>query len=580
MIFPTLLAVMFYGVKFDPVMTNSPTASRVYPIRQGVYRMVQPDGEVKIFQITDEERGVLVADRPWVGVIRDRQLDIWADPEYTGGKLRTAYTFVGGVLRRAVLNGANYDFIKGPVRNGGLDSLFPKRTKRSYEKNSSADLWRNGDSRLRLWFASPNVAGILLAEFALLFLYLALKFRFRMVSVTLFLITSYGMFATGSRGALVGFLTGLLCLGVGYYRIVLSRRGMVCLGIVAAMFVGGLLLSGNLGRVANTFRAVDQGNSLRIKAARAAVQMFSDAPSGWSGGEVPSRNALLNWYVPDESRSLRTHLMSLTEIGWFKGYFYILFWVTVMAVGVWALTKGMPIIVMTWSAFAISGMFNPVYINWEVWVLPVATTVCFVDKRIRLSRSAGRIVCWCSAAVSLLITIGLIVAGNVIDRAHGIPVKSVGNATYVNGNEPRIWIVGDEITMGGGGFPGRDILRYYLKHPEAEPVAYAYDVEDLPESAEVVVLSGRSVGDYIRRYEAKQPVCKPGRLLMLSPSVGPSSVPDGLREASKVDMVAGNLLAIRDPSFGVKRPWIRIVPGCERYIPQWMEMVMSEIGPR
>lgn len=575
-ILPLVLAAQFYGVNFDPAMTNAPTASRIYPIRQDLFRMVQPDGGVKIFHAADEEQGVLVADRPWVGVVKGKQLDVWADPEHTGGKLRTAYTFTSGILRRAVLNGTNYDFVKGPIRSDGLDALFPKRAKRSYEKGSSADLWRGGKDRLRLWFASPNVAGIFLAECALMFLFLALKLRLRVAFAAVSLILTYGVFATGSRGALVAFLVGLLCLGAGYFKALISKRGLIILGIAVTVFLAGLVFSGNLTRVADTFHKVDQSNSLRIKAARAALQMFADAPSGWAGGDVPSRNALLNWYVMDESHSLRTHLMSLTEWGWFKGYFYVLFWVVLMAVGIWSLAKGNPIIAMMWSAFAISGMFNPVYINWEVWVLPVMTLACFADVRIRLSATDGKIIGACSAIVSLFVVIGLIAMGNILDRPVGIRVKSVGKATSVNGGEPRIWIAGDELTMGGGGFPGRDIMRYYSKHPKSEPVAYVYDVEDLPESADIVVLSGRSVGDYVRRYEAKQPVCRAKRLVMLSPSVGPTLVPDGLRKDSKVVMVAGNLLALHDPSFSVRRPWVKIVLGCERYLPHWMEMVMPK----
>ena len=102
--------------------------------------MVQPDGTARIFNLTDAEKGILAGPKPWLGVIKDRRIDIWADPEYTGGKLRTAFTFVAGRLRLMILDGKRYTFAKASPQDDTLERLFPKRKVRNYERNSTADI--------------------------------------------------------------------------------------------------------------------------------------------------------------------------------------------------------------------------------------------------------------------------------------------------------------------------------------------------------------------------------------------------------------------------------------------------------
>jgi hypothetical protein len=168
-----------------------------------------------------------------------------------------------------------------------------------------------------------------------------------------------------------------------------------------------------------------------------------------------------------------------------------------------------------------------------------------------------------------MVVAGLVIVGKSMRRPAGISVKSCGRATFVNGDNPRVWIVGDPVVMAGNGFPGREILSYFKRNPDAEPIAYVYDVEDLPREAECVIVAGRNVPDYLAAYE-KGRVCKTGRLLMLSPSVGPGAVPERLAAETQLLWVAGSLLASHEPSYAEKRPWVKLAPGCERYVPDWM----------
>ncbi len=126
--------------------------------------------------------------------------------------------------------------------------------------------------------------------------------------------------------------------------------------------------------------------------------------------------------------------------------------------------------------------------------------------------------------------------------------------------------------MSGGGFPGREILSYYAQHPDAAAAAYVYSVDDLPAEAESVIVSGRNVPDYLAAY-ADGRACKAANLLLLSPSVGPDAVPERLLSESKVLWIAGTLLAVHHPAYATVRDWVKLVPGCERYVPIWTNFI-------
>ena len=570
-----LLASAFFGLNFDPATTNAPTESRIYPISPVAYRMVQPDGKTRIFELTDAKEGILSGPKPWLGVIKDRRIDIWADPKYTGGKLRTAFTFIAGRLRLMVLDGNNYTFARAAEQHDGdIAKFFPKRKKRTYEKNSAADIWRNGGTRVRLWFANPNSAGMLLTEILLVLVWLMTKTRgfVRLGLGVLMAVSAYGLSATASRGALAGAIVGLLAIAATCAKKLCTRRGLLILMSGLFVLAAGLVVSGNASRIVNTFRTLDPSNMTRLKIGKAAAMMFADAPFGWQGGEVPGRNACLNWYVFDEDRSLRTHVMSLAECGWLGGWLYVMPWMLALVVGLILVKKGRPLLAALWMSFGLAGCFNPVYKDWETWLLPIAAALGLVASGGRLSSRQWRVSALVAAALSLAAVAGLAVVGELMDRPTKIPVKSCGKATFVNGDSPRVWIVGDPLVMAGNGFPGREILAYYTRHPKSTAVAYVYSVYDLPDKAEFVIVAGRNVPDYLAAY-AEGRACKAVRLLMLSPSVGPDEVPGQLLAESKVRWVVGSLLAAHDPAYADKRTWVRFAPGCERYVLNWTDFI-------
>ena len=565
-----IFAVAYFGLNFDPATTNVATESRIFPVSPVKYRMVQPDGHVRFFDLVDSEQGILVGEKPWIGVVKGHRTDIWADPKYTGGKIRTAFTFIAGRLKLLVLDGRKYTFAKGGQPKGDLAKFFPERKKRSYERNSTADIWRNDKSRFRLWFANPNSAGMILAELLLVFVWLLPRaegfLRFHMG--VLAAVTSYGLFATGSRGALLGAVIGLSVFAAAYARNLLTRRGLLILLSSLLVFGAGLYISGKSSRIANTFCSIDMGNTRRLKIAKAAVEMFADAPTGWHGGEVPGRNACLNWYVFDEPRILRTHLMSMAECGWLKGWGYVLPWALALTVGSISARKGLPLVEALWMSFFAGGFFNPVYKDWECWILPVVALWTLVSPDGRLSFKQWRTSALLSSALSLAVVALLVIVGKSMGRPLKASVRSCGKATFINGENPRVWVVGDPVVMAGDGFPGREILPCCASNKKIGALAYVYSVDDLPPEAESVIVSGRNVPDYLAAY-AEGRACKTSRLLFLSPSVGPGAVPDQLVEETKLLWVAGSLLADHEPTYAVKRPWVKVAPGCEHYIQNW-----------
>ena len=601
------LTLTYPGGTFDPTWTNAPSAARLVPVGfTSVYRFVQPDGTATLFREVDAAKGTLVGDRPWVGARQGARTDLWTDPALTGGKVKAGFTFVNGLLRHLEIDGVPYDFPKGlPFPSDSLGALFPARPARSFAKGSAGDIWKADTRRLRLWFANPNCAGAFLAQ--LFFLALAPlavpAFRRRLetvprgcrvlvagLSVALAALALLGVLKTGSRGALLGLVAGSVCLLLPFARRLGLRRGLaVC---AAGLLALGLVcaVSGQGARLADTFRRVDAGNALRIKVASAAAAMLADAPFGWRSGEVPARSACLNWYVLDEGHIIRTHLVTLAELGWLGGFAYLLGWALLLAVGGLAFRRRDPLPLAVFGAFFLAGCLNPVYREWELWLLPGALLAASVAGLWRgrartFARATGQdgvaaagLAIGGAAVASALALAGLVIWGRALPRSAGVAVRAEGAATLVNGDSPSVWIVEDTAVLGGFGFPGREILSVLRRRPDAPAIGYVQNLDDLPSTVETLVLPGRAAADFLRRLRAAGTLpCAAKRIVFLSPSVGPDDVPASLLEQAEVRWHVGSLAALRAPrAYRVRRPWVVVHAGCELYIPGWLDLAREE----
>ena len=601
------LTLTYPGGTFDPTWTNAPSAARLAPVGfPSVYRFVQPDGTATLFREVDAAKGTLVGDRPWVGARQGARTDLWTDPALTGGKVKAGFTFVNGLLRHLEIDGVPYDFPKGlPFPSDSLGALFPERPTRSFAKGSAGDIWKADTRRLRLWFANPNCAGAFLAQ--LFFLALAPlavpAFRRRLetvprgcrvlvagLSVALAAVALLGVLKTGSRGALLGLVAGSGCLLLPFARGVGLRRGLaVC---AAGLLALGLVcaVSGQGARLADTFRRVDAGNALRIKVASAAAAMLADAPFGWRSGEVPARSACLNWYVLDEGHIIRTHLVTLAELGWLGGFAYLLGWALLLAVGGLAFRRRDPLPLAVFGAFFLAGCLNPVYREWSLWLLPGALLAASIAGLRRgrartCARATGQdgvaaagLAIGGAAVASALALAGLVIWGRALPRPAGVAVRAEGAATLVNGDSPSVWIVEDTAVLGGFGFPGREILSVLRRRPDAPAIGYVQNLDDLPSTVETLVLPGRAAADFLRRLRAAGTLpCAAKRIVFLSPSVGPDDVPASLLEQAEVRWHVGSLAALRAPrAYRVRHPWVVVHAGCELYIPGWLNLAREE----
>ena len=260
--------------------------------------------------------------------------------------------------------------------------------------------------------------------------------------------------------------------------------------------------------------------------------------------------------------------MSMAECGWLKGWGYVLPWALALTVGSISARKGRPLVEALWMSFFVGGFLNPVYKDWECWILPAVALWTLVSPDGRLSLKQWRTSALLSGTLSLVVVVVLVIVGKSIDRPLKVSVRSCGKATFINGENPRIWVVGDPFVMAGNGFPGREILPCCACNPKVGAIAYVYSADDLPHETEAVIVAGRNVPDYLAAY-AEGRACRASRLLFLSPSVGPDVVPERLVEENKLLWVSGSLLAAHEPSYAVARPWVKLVPGCECYIKNW-----------
>lgn len=578
-----IAAIAFYGVSFDPLTTNAPSASRIVPVNFMRYKMVQPDGAVRYLHRDVERPGVIVGEYPWLGTIEKNVISVWADPAATEGKRRTAFTFVNGQLRNLFLDGVDYKFPFGtPKIEGSLESLWPPKKPRTFEKGSSADIWRN-DTRLRLWFANPNSAGLMCVQVALVGLWLLLAGRWyrRLAGLALFAVAFYGVAQSGSRGALLGMIIGAGLMAAFALRKKLNAKTMAAaiavLGIGVALFAS----SGLVKRFTGTIGHIDPGNQRRITIGRAAIRMFADAPLGWHCGEVPGRNVALNWYVFDDNHVIRTHLLTMAELGWLSGFGYAFFWMLMLTSGVASARRGKPLALGEWSAFATAGMFNPVYTEASLWILPSAVVVWRMWQVRKYADAKTAVAHGTVAAIgALAIVVALVAVGRMLNAGRKTDIRAAGNGVVVNGETPAVWIVEDKPTLGGWGFPGREALAYYARHPEAPPMGYAYGIDDLPHAVEKLVLPGRAAAEYLEAYHANPGgVCQAKKVVFLSPAVGLDKMDERLLKASKVLWLAGSFIVPLDGGYQRSVGWVRILPGIEQYVPNWMSLTSAQPAP-
>lgn len=581
---PQRAAGEHYGVSFDPASTNGVTSSRIFPVSAGIYRMVQPDGMVRQFHEDASRPGVILGTPPWLGVVDGNSISVCADPDHTGGRRRTAFNFSGGKLQSLYLDGTTYSFRGFKPQEEDPARLWPEERKRDFGKGGADDIWRH-ENRLRLWFVSPHVAAALLAQLALLGLACLVSLRGwrRLIGALLLPAMLAGLFMTCSRSAFLGFLFGAFAycfLKQGFVRSLLTPRRLVFFLLAVLAVAGILVATGHAARFTGNLFKVDPGNVIRIESARGCLMAIADAPFGWHGGFLPVRTAILSWYEPSLKRTLWTHLTFIAQLGWVGGFAYLSACAFLLAVAFRLAWKGRtPLAFSVLAAYFIIGWLNPVYGRAELCVVPVLAIAWAFYANPRPTRRAFARLGVFACAVAGLTMAAFIVAGGEL-RPHWMPSLIVrGKRVSVNGKDPRVWVVEDRHVLGGRGYPGREILLHYLKHPKAEPLGYVHAVRDLPDQVDVLVLPGKAGARYLERFRDGT-ACKAKKILFLSPAFDPCDIPDALNDTAEVMAVCGDLAFTPKPAWEPLRTTVQILPGIEQYIPDWPEMLAPRLHPK
>ena len=470
------------------------------------------------------------------------------------------------------------------------------------------DLWRKppaGDkaawnywantSRIRLWFFNPNAAGTLFAEIALMMLAAALfilrKDAVRIAvgcgaaapAVFLIMTKSRGSFIALAAGGLAVVATFFLLRKVGWK--VLAMAGIAALGLIGTFAFG---LGGD--RFGKNLVAVDRGNVQRLRAWRAAPAMMAAAPGGW--GEKCG-HAYNEWFQQENdthilSYLVNTHLTWMVGKGWVFSFFYVSGWcllfllLTTHSRERWnAMALGM------WILFFVANWFSTLGFFFSLWVIPL---LCTVPASIHWGTSVKRAwkshigFCLVAPLIALGTIWGMIAMGNANLAKMEVPVRNDGKVVYVGKGKPIAHVVPDlwVLCRYRYGSMGRDIRTWCKAHKGEGSIAVVDSVGKLPAKTDRLVLVGRSCREYMRRLKMASkdraiatqfPVAN--HLVFISPNLTIGKISGKLAGALRLKVFSGEFLAEVTGDANLGRPWLKIIPKCELYLPDWLELALD-----
>ena len=382
---------------------------------------------------------------------------------------------------------------------------------------AAESLFYHGMARWDFGLDSPNKAAAVLVLLMLPLLALSVRARrewIRWCAGLLWVLAGYGLVRTFSRGGLVAFLLGALVLLACLRKsLVVGRRWIPAL-LAACMLVGAAVWTGFAGRVANSSPTSDASVGNRLAIWRNVPCMMVDAPGGWGRGAAG--DAFMGWYQPlDRTERYRTlvnsHFTWLVEWGWCGRFALVWAWLLAFGAGIarWR-TRGDPLPLAVWAAFAAAAFFSSVAEEWIVWVVPVAALVPAVWT-LCTAKGTRRAVFVVTLVASGVLLSACVVLG-VYCRPGGVPrigLSPDGMRLTVGEGRPAGLVVCDEDVMGGAAF-GR-VLRRFIQTPEGAGRAYCLvrDLSSVPADIRRLSLCGRAADtgpDALTRFTALEDV--------------------------------------------------------------------------
>ena len=440
-------------------------------------------------------------------------------------------------------------------------------------------MWKGG-GRFRAWFTSPNSAGAFFMALALLCFGLCFHGKgalFKTACLLPSIAFTALMVMTASRGALVGFVAGAISAAVCkiYTAGRFSRR--MLLVILAGLSVVGIFW-GFLGQTRRSTGGDRDSNAQRIEVWSAATAMMADAPFGFESRQRTGE-AYSEWYQPQRDGRKRLnlisdHLTTIVKSGWIGGAAYIAFWLgMIVLLAEFALSGGSVIPLAVWIAVGAAASFNVVLWAEGLFLLPPACCIPLIFDRRWLRRRYIVTAALSGVLIAFTIVSTLVIFGKIL-ASRELPLKfnHGGRVVRVNGAPANIWVVDDNDVLGFVSTT-REIRTFYRACPEADPIGYVRNVQDLPaRGIQRLVLSGGSAADYLRyRRGTHTKADLPFEIILLSPKISAEAFKKSLGAEVRVHTVIGEFGARYFEEYAKHSRDVTIVPGAEFYIPGWMQ---------
>ena len=542
--------------------------------------MEKPDGGIEHFVRAVDEPRIILGENGWIGETEGARAMVVRREE--DGTYSLGFLFNFGTLIACMENGRERNVVPtSPQESAEAFGNLWTLDEKTRNLRIPPDVWATS-GRLRLWFKNPNVAACLFAEFAALGLALLFFFRRWAVAVGLMLLLGgvWGIFACGSRGALVALAAAAFAMLLLRVRKLLTLRRLLLTAVVLTSIAGFAIWRGGAdARFSRSFFSQDKQTS-RTEIWKSVPQMVHDAPGGWGAGS--SGRAYVEWYQAESTCLLRdlisAHFTYLVEWGWLARGIFFAGWLLVLSAGVLMACRGGSLLPLTaWLTFGVAGVFNPVSRHWETWILPVSQAVALFVWLFQNRRTLRNCALF-AMGMSLLLCGGLYLAGYWQGSSSRPSVCFSGGAVLVNGKNPTTWLVDDDLTLHGGYWWtfGREVREYYRQNPRAEALGIVRSVEALPSDAKKVVVVGKATPDFIDALTTGRMTIAPSaEIVFLSPSLSETSIRRTDFAARRVSFIRGEFASRLSGDHDRDADQRVEVRGAELYIPNWLSMILA-----
>lgn len=444
--------------------------------------------------------------------------------------------------------------------------------------DNGRNFWHEDNGRWKLWFENPNESGALLALVSVLAVggFLTLGGFWRVLCLFAAALAFFALVQTGSRGGMIGFLTGagIMCFCVVWRRLTLKRMAGFLL-VVIVLAVAVVLLFGHT-RIIGNLVDMDEGNMIRLNVWSSVPRMMVCAPLGWWR---PTGFSYCDWFQsPEVVKPLRYLLGSHQSVMVYGGYgvafAYVFLWIALLhAASREAFRCGRPLALGLWVTLGVTMSFSPIGLyHWEPWALPV---VALGVSAIRTVRAHGVHVraFGLDALIAFLLVAVLAIVGIVCELRSSDPflVRRIPGGVRIGHGEIRACVLDDGFVLSNGiiGETGKSLRTYAAEHPRMKAVKVADSWEGVPGRIEKLVLTGARCTEFLQRRRKGLPCPLVTNVYLVSPEDWRSAWMAALMGNGCIRLVLGSL--VHGSTEGNLWPiaWQTVVPGAAVYIPDW-----------